>query len=139
LLPWEVVSSLKLEDAVKYHSELDPKSPRLYSAIYVFAMNAATYKSLPDDLKKVINANSGPELSEALGKIFDESATGARKLAVERGHAVNVLSVEEVTKSKSAAQGVVDEWIKEVDQRGVSGKELIESAREAIAEYDRPK
>jgi TRAP-type transport system periplasmic protein len=139
LLPWEVVPALKIESSVKYHSEIDPKSPRLYSSVYVFAMNGAAYKSLPDDLKQVVIANSGAETSAWLAKVFDDAAAAARKLATGRGDAINVLPAEEVAKWKSAAQSAIDEWIKALDQRGVQGKELIDSAREALAEYDRAK
>jgi TRAP-type C4-dicarboxylate transport system substrate-binding protein len=139
LLPWEGVTALKIEQSVKYHSEIDPTSPRFYSAVYVFAMNAAAYKSLPDDLKKVVLANSGVEISEWLAKVFDDGAASARKLATGRGDAINVLPAEEVAKWESAAQTVIDEWIKALDPRGVQGKELIDSAREALAEHDRAK
>jgi len=137
LLPWGVVPALRIEESVKYHSEIDPKSPRLYSSVYVLAMNAAAYKSLPDDLKQVVLANSGAETSAWLAKVFDDGAANARKRATVRGDAINVLSADEVAKWKSAAQTVIDEWIKALDQRGVQGKELIDSAREALAEYDR--
>jgi TRAP-type C4-dicarboxylate transport system substrate-binding protein len=139
LLPWEAVPALKLEDAVKYHSEIEPKSPRLYASVYVLAMNAAAYKSLPDDLKKVVLANSGAETSAWLGKVFDDGAASARKLAAARGDAINVLPAEELAKWKTPAQRVIDQWMQELDQRGVQGKELIDSARETLAEYDRPR
>ena len=139
LLPWEALPALKIESSVKYHSEIDSKSPRLYSSVYVFAMNAAAYKSLPDDLKKVVLANSGAETSEWLAKVFDDGAATARKLAAGRGDAINMLPAEEVAKWKSAAQTVIGEWVKALDQRGLQGKELIDSAREALAEYDRAK
>jgi len=139
LLPWEAIPALKLEEAVKYHSELDAKSPRLYSSVYVLAMNAAAYKSLPDDLKKVVLANSGAETSAELGKVFEEGAASARKLAAARGNTVNVLPTEELAKWKTPAQRVIDQWMQELAQRGVQGKELIDSARETLAEYDRAK
>jgi TRAP-type transport system periplasmic protein len=137
LLPWEAVRALKLEETMKYHSELDAKSPRLYSSVYVLAMNAAAYKSLPDDLKKVILANSGAEVSAGVAKLFDDRAASARKLAADHGNAVNVLPIEELAKWRTPAQRVIDQWMQELDQRGLQGKELIDSAREALAEYDR--
>jgi len=136
LLPWEVVATLKIDGSVKHHSEMDPQTARLYASVNVFAMNAAAFKSLPDDLKKVILANSGAETSAWLAKVFDDAAANARKAAQERGDAINVLPKEELAKWKPFAQAVIDEWIKGLDQRGVPGKELIEVAREAIAEYD---
>ena len=136
LLPWEAVPALKIDGSVKHHSEIDPKTARLYASVNVFAMNATAFKSLPDDLKKVILANSSAETSAWLAKVFDDAAANARKAAQERGDAINVLPKEELVKWKASAQAVIDEWMKDLDKRGGQGKELIDSAREAIAEYD---
>ena len=69
LLPWEVMPSLKLHELVKYDSETDPSRPALYSAVFVFAMNQAKFDSLPPELKKVIDANSGADFSQSVGKL----------------------------------------------------------------------
>ena len=137
LLPWEMLPALEVDGAPRFHSEIDGSSPRLFSAVYVFAMNAGSYKTLPDDLKNVINANSGPETSAWLAKVLDESAARARKAVAERGGTINVLPAAEVAKWRSPAQHVVDAWIKDLDQRGVQGKELFDAAHEALSEYDR--
>ena len=86
LLPWEVMPSLKLQEMVKFHSETDPSRPALYSAVFVFAMNQAKYDSLPADLKKVIDNNSGAALSQQIGKIWDGSQAAGRKAAQDRGN-----------------------------------------------------
>jgi TRAP-type transport system periplasmic protein len=139
VLPWAMLPALKLHEKVKYHAEIDPKTRRLYSAVFVFAMNPSTYKSLPDDMRKVITANSGADTSAWIGRVFDESATSARKLATDRGNVINVLPAQEFGKWEQPAQALVDDWIKELDKRGLSGKELVDSARSALAEYDPPK
>jgi len=136
LLPWEAASTLKLDALLKHHSEADPTHARLYAPVYVLAMNAGAYKGLPDDLKKVIQANSGAETSAWLAKVFDDAAADARKRAVERGETVNVIAREELGRWKDSVQTMIDAWIKQVDQRGEPGKKLIDAAREAIAEYD---
>ena len=67
------------------------ETPWLYSAVFVLAMNPATYKSLPDDLRKVINANSGADTSAWLGRVFDAAAASARQAAADRGDAIDEL------------------------------------------------
>ena len=136
LLPWEAVSTLKLDAALKSHSEADPAQARLYAPVYVLAMNAGAYKALPDDLKKVIQANSGAETSAWLAKVFDDAAAAARKRAADRGDPIHVIARDELARWKESVQTMIDAWIKQVDQRGEAGKKLVESAREAIAEYD---
>jgi TRAP-type C4-dicarboxylate transport system substrate-binding protein len=86
------------------------------SDIFIFAMNAEAYKSLSDELKKVIAANSGAETSAWLGKALGASG-GAPK-------------------DQQRAQSLLDEKIKELDQHGLDGKALIESARALLTEHD---
>jgi TRAP-type transport system periplasmic protein len=136
LMPWESASAFKVSDAAKFHSEIDPKSAWPYSSISILAMNPQTYKSLSDDLKKVIAANSGAETSAALGRVFDAGAAAARKLAAERGDAINALPTAELAKWQAPAQTLIADWIKELDQGGLNGKELMESARALLAEHD---
>ncbi len=137
LLPWEIVPSIKAHELVKYHSEIDPQSPWLYATVFVFAMNKEKYASLPPDLKKIIDANSGPELSMSIGKMADEEAIPARKLAVERGNTFNTISMDELKNWQKAAQTVTDDWIKDLNKRGLDGKALVNSARELIQKYDK--
>jgi TRAP-type C4-dicarboxylate transport system substrate-binding protein len=139
LLPWEALPAVGAEEVVRFHSEIDCRPARLFSAVYVLAMNAAIYKSLPDDLKKVFNANGGAETSAWLATVLDDSAAAARKRAADSGHAINVLTGDTMAQWQRPAQSAIDAWIKELDGRGVQGKELMDSARESLAEYDRAK
>jgi TRAP-type transport system periplasmic protein len=139
LLPWDIVPSVKAHELVKFHSEIDPKSAWLYSAVFVFAMNPAKYASLPDDLKKVIDANSGADTSAWLGRVFDESAARGRKKAQERGNAFNTIPLAELQNWQKATQAVTDAWLKDLDKRGMNGKALYESARQLLSKHDAPK
>ncbi|MGE0233102.1 MAG: TRAP transporter substrate-binding protein, partial [Flavobacteriaceae bacterium] len=58
VIPWEVSVPLKITDLVKNHTQMGG-SNGLYVATFLFAMNKASYDKLPDDLKKVIDDNSG--------------------------------------------------------------------------------
>ena len=66
VIPWEVTSALRIPELVKNHTEFGPEM--LYTTSFIFAMNQNTYDSLPDDLKKVIDDNSGLEFSGFAGK-----------------------------------------------------------------------
>lgn len=138
MLPWEVVPSVKVQELVKYHSEGDPKARAIYTSAFIFAMNKAKYDSLTPELKKVIDANGGAEASAWVGKVWDESATGARKLASDRGNQFNTIPAEELHKWEQAGHVVVDSWISEVTAKGFDGKALLKSAHELIQKYDQP-
>lgn len=136
MLPWEVVPAVKAHELVKFHSESDPKSRAMYTTAFIFAMNKAKYDSLPADLKKVIDANGGAESSAWVGKVWDESAVGARKLATDRGNQFNVIPAAELQNWEKAGQTVVDAWTAEVAGKGHDGKALLKSARDLIQKYD---
>ena len=79
MVPWEVAPALKLQEVTKYHLDTAPGVPKMSNSIFVIAMNPAKYDSLPPDLKKVIDANTGLEFSKQIGKIFDGTTGGAAR------------------------------------------------------------
>lgn len=83
------------------------------SEVALLLMNARSFKSLTEDLRKVVNANSGADTSAALARALRGPATVA-----------------------SPTQAQLDEWIKRATDRGVNAKALADSARELLAEYD---
>jgi TRAP-type C4-dicarboxylate transport system substrate-binding protein len=136
LLPWEVIPSIKAHELTKFHSETDPKMRALYTAVFTLQMNQAKYDSLPADLKKVIDANSGPALSRSFGRGWDASAPGARKLAVERGNTFYTIPASELANWEKATANLDDEWVRDVTAKGHDGKALLQFARDSIKKYE---
>ena len=136
-LPWEVMPAFKLHELTKFHTETDPSRPALYSAGFVFAMNQARYDALPADLKKVIDNNSGAALSRQIGKTWDESQAVGRKAATDRGNTIIRLSAAETDNWVKAAAPIYDEWVADMDKRGLNGKALLQDARDLLAKHKR--
>jgi TRAP-type transport system periplasmic protein len=136
IVPWEIVPSTKVHELVKFHTELDPAAPALYTATFIFSMNRAKYDSLPADAKKCIDANSGAELSQWIGKVWDDSAAGARKLAQARNNTIYVVPPNEVAVWQKAAEPVTDIWLKEAQAKGLNGPALLKSAQDLLKKYD---
>lgn len=137
VIPWEVMPSVKIHEMVKYHSELEAGSKALYTSVFVVAMNKARYDSLPADLKQVIDRNSGLELSGHAGRVWDESAAPARKLALDRGNVIYTVPAAEVALWEKAAAPVTAEWVEAMNKRGgdQSGQALLDDARALIKEF----
>ncbi len=135
LLPWEVMPSLKLQEMVKFHSETDPSRPALYSAVFVFAMNQAKYDSLPADLKKVIDTNAGAQYSQAIGKIWDGSQAAGRKAAQDRGNTFHTIPASELDNWVKAAAPLYDDFVTDMDKKGLPGKAMLQDARELLVKY----
>jgi TRAP-type C4-dicarboxylate transport system substrate-binding protein len=107
------------------------------NTIFVVAMNEAKYNSLPADLKKVIDANSGAEASTWAGKVWDSTITPGRKSATDRGNTVNVLTADEYQRWEKATEGVAQDWLKDVSAKGADGKQLLDAAKALLNQYDK--
>ncbi len=139
LLPWEVIPSIKAHELTKFHSETDPKSRALYTAVFTLQMNQAKYDGLPADLKKVIDANTGAALSRSFGRQWDASAPPARKLATDRGNTFYVIPAAELANWEKATANLDDEWVRDVTAKGQDGKALLQSAKDMIKKYEAAK
>lgn len=134
VVPWEVTTPLKVAELVGSHTDFEG-TRGLYTATFVFAMNKAKYDSLPDDLKKVIDANSGREMSKWVGRVMDEGDLPGIKAAEKAGNTIRKLPEAEVDRWKAAAEPVVEAWIAEVSAKGYDGKAMVEDAKAMIAKY----
>lgn len=137
VLPWEVIPTMKLQELTKYHSETDPSDPALYTAVFVIAMNKAKYDSLPADLKKVIDSNSGADFSAQIGRVWDESAPLARQKAVDNGNTFNTIPASELVSWRKEGDKLAAEWVKEMSDKGYPGQAMLDSAKSLIDKYKR--
>ena len=130
LVPYEVVPAVKIQELVKFHSETDPAEPASYTSVFLLAMNKARYESLPPDLKKVSDANSGKALSGMAGKAFVQADEEGKKLTTK--NTTNVIPKSELESWKKVGQTVTDAWVAEVTANGANGKMLLDNARALI-------
>jgi TRAP-type transport system periplasmic protein len=135
VIPWEVVPSIKVHELVKHHTEI-PGSPTFYVATFVLAMNRPKYEGMPDDLRAVIDANSGLAAASMAGKVWDEAAGPAMELARKRGNEIHTLTEEEAARWREATKPVVDAWLAQAQGKGLDGEALLGAARELLAKHE---
>jgi len=131
-IPWEVTTALKVPELVGNHTEFE--GPALYNLTFVLAMNKARYDGLPDDLKKVIDDNSGLEFSAFAGKTQAGADGPARQIAVDNGNNIITIAADQTQEWQELAQPVYDNWIADMEERGIDGQALIDEARALMAE-----
>ena len=134
ILPYEVMPALKVDELTKYHSGPDDSQPLIYNSVFIIAMNKARYESLPPDLKKIIDANSGIGLSGQIGRLFAEVEVANKK---KIGGVTNVIANEEIEEWKKVVQPVTDGWVADADAKGVDGKALLKAAHDLINKYSK--
>lgn len=133
VVPWEVTRSLRVPELVDTHTEFGGDRS-FYTTLFLFVMNHDSYAALPDDLKAVIDANSGIEASAWAGRVQAAGDAPARAEALERGNTVVTIAGDALDAWVEASLDVRDTWIAEMAQRGIDGAALIADLEALIAE-----
>lgn len=134
VIPWEVTPALKIAELVDTHTEFSGDHA-LYTAAFVLAMNQAKYDSLPDDLKKILDDNTGAEFSALAGKTQQAFDAPGRAIAEATDNEIVVLDEAEVARWSDVAEKVRDDWFAEMDAKGIDGEALYAKAQELIAKH----
>jgi TRAP-type transport system periplasmic protein len=136
VIPWEVVPAVKVQELVKFHTEIKG-SPTLYTASFFLAMNKAKYESMPADLQAIIDKNSGMAFAERAGNMWDAEAIRIRDIVEKRGNTITVLADDEKARWIKATEPVYGAWIEQMKAKNIDGTKLVEAARALIAKYDK--
>ncbi len=136
VFPYDAVIPFKLDELTNRVSEFGGDRS-FYNSAMLFVMNKAKYDSLPDDLKEVINANSGAALAADLGRKWDEWDDIGRAAIKKRNTPVHIIDGTDLAAWKKAAEPLYAAWIEARDKAGDNGAELVKTAQELIAKYSK--
>ena len=103
------------------------------ASVMALVMNKARYDSLPDDLKKVIDGNSGAKLAALAGEAFDRVEAQERQKYLDAGTAINVIPEAELQPWRDATGPVLDAWIRQTTDAGHDGRTMLDDARAMLA------
>ena len=133
LIPFEVVKSLRVDELVDFHITLDrADSDRFNTQVFVIAMNLDRYRSLPPDLRAVIDNNSGEGTARWLGELWMANEEPGRVLAAESGELFR-LPADQVELLRAEVEPVVRQrWFDLVRAQGLDGPALLVEARGLI-------
>lgn len=137
VLPYEITTSLKLAELVDSHTDFEGNRA-IYTAVFVLAMNQNSYNRLPDDLKAIIDSNSGLTASRWAGRVMDAGDAPGLAAAKAQRNKFYFLSEAEREDWITATQPIVDDWIRRMGRRGLDGNALLREAKDLIAKYERP-
>lgn len=132
VIPWEVAPALKIAELVNTHTEFGGDHA-LYTATFVLAMNKQRYDGMPDDLKAILDANTGADFSALAGRIMQEYDAPGRKIAEDSDNDLVLIEGDALAEWQSVADAVVARWISEIDAKGIDGQALLDKARDLIA------
>ncbi len=132
-IPWEVTTALRVAELVENHTEFE--GPGLYTLTFSFAMNRDAYDALPDDLKAVIDQNSGHDFSVFAGGTQSDADGPARQIAVDRNNNIFTVTEEDGREWAELVEPLYERWAADMQGRGIDGQALIDQARELMDAY----
>lgn len=135
VIPWEITLPLKVHELTDGHSEV-AGDKAMYNTFFIWAMNNDSYDNLPDDLKAVIDANSGIETSAWAGRAMDDGDTAAKAIISKGDNPIITMSEEATAEIKAIADGQISEWVKSMDAAGLPGQAMLDDARALIAKHN---
>jgi TRAP-type C4-dicarboxylate transport system substrate-binding protein len=127
--PWEAVTTFKIDEVTKYHTNIP-----FYSSGLMVAMNQDSYDALPDELQKVLDNNSGMALAKQVGEVFDKHDLIALQSARDQGHeVVDIPNPLNDPIWREPLEKGTQKYLKDVSDLGLDAQGVYEKAKIASA------
>jgi len=133
LMSFNLAQSMGVIEASKSHT-LMGDDEFFGTSLFLFLMNEARYSSLPEELRRVIDDNSGEAFAREMGEVWLQAGYAGIAAAEKQSNSINALRGNEREQARMRLAGVVDLWLKERQQQGIDGAGLIDKARRTIAQ-----
>jgi TRAP-type C4-dicarboxylate transport system substrate-binding protein len=127
---WNVMRPLKLIEVTGYHTSL-----HMYSARFAMLMNKASYQKLSPEMRKYLDDSAGMALAKHGGVVWDEEGKASYEAAVKRGNKVAPMDDAERARWLKGAAPAFEQYVKDMNAKGLDGKKLLAEAKAAVAKY----
>ncbi|MEJ2639826.1 MAG: TRAP transporter substrate-binding protein [Desulfosarcinaceae bacterium] len=122
VMPFDGIVIFKLNELLKYYTPAD-----FYSLVFWVAMNKHKFESLPDNVQQIIEENSGLSFSRAFGKSFDQTYAAMKQVCLKTGMQEVKFPDSEMQKLIQLTEPMKDQWVKEMEAKGLPGKAVLEA------------
>lgn len=136
VIPWEIVVPLKVHELADSHVEIAGDNA-MYNTFFIWAMNKDSYNNLPDDLKAVIDANSGLEASAWAGRAMDQGDAKMKEIVSGTDNTIITMSDEATAEIKAIADGQIATWVETMTGNGLPAQQMLDDARALIAKHNK--
>ena len=89
-------------------------------------MNPAKYEALPDDLKRLIDATTGPEAAARYGAMWDEAERAGKENLLSKGVQPVEMDAAEIARVKALVAPQIDAAIADATKRGGKAREFFD-------------
>jgi TRAP-type C4-dicarboxylate transport system substrate-binding protein len=124
---YEAAKSFQIAESVKTVTPVEASA-----GTFALVMNAEKYKSLPDDLRKLIDDTTGPAAARRVGAIYDEAEDEGRKYLLAAKVDILDLTASESAAFEDAAKPLVGTFLAKAEAKGLKAKTFYEQIRAAV-------
>ncbi|MBM3486036.1 MAG: TRAP transporter substrate-binding protein [Alphaproteobacteria bacterium] len=130
MLPWIIMVTFKINEVVKFHTEVS-----MYNSTLLMVMNVKAYESLTAQQKAGIDKSIGPEFGRVYGKRWDDNSKTSRDDAVRRGNEIIKLTPAEEARWRETSKSVYEDWITEVNKKGLNGRKMFNELQALVQKH----
>lgn len=131
-LPYEVVPAFKLQELTKFTSAPAPAARSLYANTFSLVMNQRVYEGMSDDMRGVIDAHSGMQLSQRIGKQFDAFEAFGKSMVEKQGNTIVEIAAQEIESWRGLAEPIYAAWTEKLNAAGHDGQAVLARANELL-------
>lgn len=131
-LPWAMVATFNLFEVFPYWTDVD-----LWNAPFMIFMNKDKWESLPKDVQAEMNTLTGMKAAEwagdaGWGSDVMEQTIAKAKMAGKPLTKVSLDPGQLAKWKKIAGEPVWNQWVKEMNKKGLPGQEVLDAEKELI-------
>jgi TRAP-type C4-dicarboxylate transport system substrate-binding protein len=128
---YEAIEGFALADQIKSSTE---NYDSAYTAVFLVCMNKNKYNSLPKDVQATIDQMS-PEYIDKFAKMWEQIQKSGKDLLTKRGNKFITLSKEEQKRWADKAKPLIEEYIKNMQAKGLPGDEAVKFIQDYLKPY----
>lgn len=135
-LPWAATATFNLFEVFHYWTDVD-----LWIAHFIYMMNLDKWNSLPPDIQKAIMSVSGMNGAgwggnAAFGPDVQDDTMAKVRQAGQKFERVSLDPGELEKWKKIAGEPIWDEWVREMEKKGLPGQKVFDQARRLMKKYE---
>jgi TRAP-type C4-dicarboxylate transport system substrate-binding protein len=133
---WEGCFVFKNFEVTKYRIQ----GINIFTMPNIIMMNKDKWNSLPDDIKKIIDDESGLKYSRFMGKLMQEANDHFMQVILDHDKKVGnppplKLSDDELARWVKATEPVIEEWVAKNEKKGRPAKAMLNDIREMVKDF----
>ena len=133
---WEGCFVFKNFEVTKYRIQ----GINIFTMPNIIMMNKDKWNSLPDDIKKIIDAESGLNYSRFMGKLMQGANDQFMQMIIDHDKKVGnpptmKISDAELAKWVKATEPVIEDWVAKHEKKGRPAQAMLDDIRKMIKEF----